>query len=147
GKGELVLLDSEMPAGASDFSLVARVRQGATGAAFGPPRATGLTSTGTGAASLAPFGANNVAAGWENEPTGASEFGTGVALGDGTPPALGQVSAPAGGPAGTPLSFSSAPTDDLGIAGVKWTFGDGATATGAATTHAFPTPGSSTWAL
>jgi PKD domain len=144
---DLVLFDVERPADASDFSLVARVRQGATGAAFGPPQSTGLTSTGTGAASLAPFGANDVAAAWENKPTGAAEFGTGLTLGDGTAPALGQVSAPASGLAGVPLSFGSAPTDDLGIAGVKWTFGDGATAAGAATTHAFPAPGVSTWAL
>jgi hypothetical protein len=147
GQGDLVLFDAEQRAGASDYSLVARVRQGGAGAAFGAPQPTGLTSVVTGAASLVPFGANDVAAGWRNEPDGATEFGVGVALGDGTPPALGQVSAPAGGPAGTPLSFGSAPTDDLGIAGVKWTFGDGATATGAATTHAFPTPGSSTWTL
>jgi hypothetical protein len=144
---DLVLFDAERPADASDFSLVARVRQGATGAAFGPPRSSGLTSTGTDAASLAPFGANDVAAAWANKPTGATEYGTGLTLGDGTPPTLGPVSAPAGGLAGVPLSFGSAPTDDLGIAGVKWTFGDGATAAGAATTHAFSTPGALTWTI
>ena len=145
GQGELVLFDAEQPAGASDYSLVARVRQGTAGAALGAPQPTGLTSTTTGAASLAPFGANDVAAGWQNEPSGATEFGAGVALGDGTPPALGQVSAPSDGLAGTPLSFGAAPTDNLGIAGVQWAFGDGATATGATTTHAFAAPGASTW--
>ena len=145
GQGELVLFDAEQPAGASDYSLVARVRQGTAGAALGAPQPTGLTSTTTGAASLASFGANDVAAGWQNEPSGATEFGAGVALGDGTPPALGQVSAPSDGLAGTPLSFGAAPTDNLGIAGVQWAFGDGATATGATTTHAFAAPGASTW--
>jgi hypothetical protein len=145
GQGELVLFDSERLEHTNDFSLVARVRPSAPGAALGPPQATGLTSTATWAASLAPFGANDVAAAWENKPTGATEFGAGVALGDGTPPQLGQVSAPAGGLAGTPLSFGSAPTDNLGIAGVQWAFGDGATATGATTTHAFSGAGASTW--
>jgi hypothetical protein len=121
------------------------VRQGTAGAALGAPQPTGLTSTTTGTPSLTPFGANDVAAGWQNEPSGATEFGAGVALGDGTPPALGPVSAPSDGLAGTPLSFGAAPTDNLGIAGVQWTFGDGATAAGATTTHAFAAPGASTW--
>jgi PKD domain len=145
-KGELVFFDPEK-SGAGDYSLVARVRQPTAGAPLGPPQPTGLTSSVTGDASLAPFGANNVAAGWSNYPTGASDFSVGVALGDGTPPAVGQVSAPAGGLPGAPLSFAAAPTDDLGIAGVQWSFGDGATAAGAATTHAFAAPGASTWSV
>ena len=129
GHGELVLFDAERLAGASDFSLVARVREPGAGGALGAPQATGLASTTTSAASLSSFGANDVAAGWSNEPTGTSTFSAGVALGDGTPPELGAASAPSGGLAGAPLSFAVAPTDNLGIAGVQWAFGDGATAT------------------
>ena len=146
-QGELIFFDAEPPADGADYALVARVRQPAAGSPLGPPQPTGLTSEVTGAPSLAAFGANNVAAGWANHPTGAGGFGVGLALGDGTPPALGPVSAPSEGTAGAALGFSAAPTDDLGIADVRWTFGDGATTDGAGATHAFAAPGSSTWSV
>jgi hypothetical protein len=146
-RGELVLLDDEkVGAPAGPFSLVARVAPTA-GAALGPAQPTGLESDATGSPSVAAFGANNVAAGWQHRPPGAQQFRAGVALGDGTPPELGGVSAPSGGPVATPLAFGVTPKDDLGLADVQWAFGDGATAMGAGVTHAFGAAGGSTWAV
>ncbi len=144
-EGELALFNEEKLPGSQRFSLVARVQS--PGGALGPPQPTGLDSDATGTAVLAPFGTNDIVAGWNPRPAGAATFQAGLALGDGTPPALGAVSAPAGGLAGAPLAFGSAPTDDLGVAGVDWTFGDGATAPGAAVTHAFAAAGASTWSV
>jgi hypothetical protein len=141
-KGELVLFDAEQLPGSSRFSLVARV-QPTPGGALGAPQPTGLDSDLTSEATLAQFGANDIAAGWYHRPQGGS-FQAGLALGDGTAPTLGALSAPSGGLAGTPLAFGATPSDNLGIAGVQWAFGDGAAAAGASTTHAFAA-GASTW--
>ena len=146
GQGELVLFDNEQPAGASDYSLVARVRQGAAGAAFGPPQPTGLTSTATGPPRWRPSAPTTWPRAGRTSRPARPNSAPGWRWATARRRRSDQVSAPADGPAGTPLSFGSAPTDDLGIAGVKWAFGDGATATGAATTHAFAAPGASTWA-
>lgn len=144
-KGELALVDLEKLPGSNRFSLVARMQ--APGAPLGAAQATGLDSDSTGGIVAAAFGANDIATGWANRLPGSLTFTAGLALGDGTPPTVGAVSAPAAGVAGTPLGFGSTPSDDLGIADVAWTFGDGASASGAGVTHAFASAGASTWSL
>jgi hypothetical protein len=144
--GEFVLFDVEQPSGSTEYALAARV-QPTPGDPLGPMQATGLTSDATGDPVLAPFGTNDVAAGWEHRPDGASTFRAGIAMGDGAAPVLGAVSAPQTGPAGSALAFTVAPTDELGIADVQWGFGDGAQVTGTDTTHAFAMPGASTWSV
>jgi hypothetical protein len=63
---------------------------------------------------------------------------------DVTPPALTGVSVPAGATAGAPVAVSAAATDRMGAPAYAWDFGDGTTASGAAPTHAFATPGAYT---
>jgi PKD repeat protein len=65
-----------------------------------------------------------------------------VSLLDAGGPALKNVSIPATASAGTPVSFSVAPVDQVDpTPGVSWSFGDAATASGETVTHTFADPG------
>ena len=60
----------------------------------------------------------------------------------GAGPQLTELSVPASGAAGQPLSFSVAPVDDWTSLGqTSWSFGDGSTATGTSVTHEYSAPG------
>ncbi|MHB1539377.1 MAG: PKD domain-containing protein [Solirubrobacteraceae bacterium] len=65
-----------------------------------------------------------------------------AALLDAAGPALNDLSIPASGTAGQPLSFSVAPADGVSaVASTSWSFGEGAVASGIEVTHAFAAPG------
>lgn len=58
-------------------------------------------------------------------------------------PTITTLDAPGGGNAGAPLAFNTGVTDPDGDqVQVRWDFGEGASATGTAVTHAFSAPGS-----
>jgi hypothetical protein len=63
---------------------------------------------------------------------------------DATPPALSGVTIPAGATAGTPVSFAVSPFDVWGPVTATWSFGDGASASGAAVQHAYASAGAFT---
>jgi hypothetical protein len=60
---------------------------------------------------------------------------------DGAPPRLSNVSFPASGLAGNPLSFGATASDVWGPIALAWDFGDGSTGDGGAPTHAYAGPG------
>lgn len=60
---------------------------------------------------------------------------------DATPPQIDDVEIPPTGVAGDPLPLSVAPSDVSSRVTTQWSFGDGATATGAAHTHVYAAPG------
>ncbi len=65
-----------------------------------------------------------------------------VSLLDAGGPTLENVSIPATATAGTPVSFSVAPVDQVDpTPGVSWSFGDASTASGETVTHTFANPG------
>ncbi|MEA2450961.1 MAG: hypothetical protein QOG63_2893 [Thermoleophilaceae bacterium] len=62
---------------------------------------------------------------------------------DGSPPEVHDVSVPAGGAAGQSLAMNASAADAFSpVAGIAWSFGDGATATGTQVSHAYSTGGS-----
>ena len=60
---------------------------------------------------------------------------------DAAGPALNDLSIPASAPPGVPVSFSVSPFDVWSEFETTWTFGDGASASGASVEHTFATPG------
>lgn len=64
-----------------------------------------------------------------------------VAVDDVTPPAFAGVSVPATADVGSAASFSATASDAWSATSVSWYFGDGATATGAAVSHAYGSAG------
>jgi hypothetical protein len=61
---------------------------------------------------------------------------------DGTPPTLDKLSLPAAGTVGTRLAFTVAPKDVWSaVSSIHWSFGDGTTAIGRATSHVYTRPG------
>lgn len=67
--------------------------------------------------------------------------GTWSAVIDTTPPTLSLTQAPASAAPGEPLAFAATATDPWSGAQLAWDHGDGTSATGATTTHAFAAPG------
>jgi hypothetical protein len=63
---------------------------------------------------------------------------------DAAPPVLSGVSIPATAAVGQPLAFSASPSDVWSALTTGWSFGDGATATGASVTHAYASAGTFT---
>jgi len=63
---------------------------------------------------------------------------------DATPPTLSGVSIPASAQIGAPAAFSASPFDVWGPLTTTWSFGDGATATGASVQHAYARAGTFT---
>ena len=61
---------------------------------------------------------------------------------DAAPPTFAAVSVPTAGRVGAGIGMAAAATDRWSPVNVRWSFGDGATASGAAVTHAFGGPGS-----
>ena len=61
---------------------------------------------------------------------------------DASPPTIADVNVPASGDVGGQLAMSASATDAFSPVTFGWAFGDGATATGAATTHAYGATGS-----
>jgi PKD domain len=63
---------------------------------------------------------------------------------DAAPPTLGGATIPASASVGAPAAFAASPFDMWGPLTTSWSFGDGATATGASVTHAYARTGSFT---
>ena len=63
---------------------------------------------------------------------------------DGTPPVISDLTAPASAIAGVAAPFHASASDALSAASVRWSFGDGETATGDNAMHAFATAGTFT---
>ena len=92
------------------------------------------------APALAADGEGNVVAAW-TAPAG-SDRQARVAAYDGAGPRLTDVVIPQTGRPGETLAFSAAATDTWsGVTGLHWSFGDGATADGAAVEHAYASAG------
>jgi PKD repeat protein len=70
--------------------------------------------------------------------------GAKVLIFDASPPVLAAPSGPATAVAGTAATFSASAGDASGPPSLSWTFGDGATATGASVSHAWSAPGTYT---
>lgn len=70
-----------------------------------------------------------------------TDSGTWTSVIDTTPPALSVTQAPAAGTTGELLTFQAAASDPWSGATLAWDHGDGTTAAGPATTHAFTAPG------
>jgi hypothetical protein len=66
------------------------------------------------------------------------------AVDDVTAPALSALAVPAGVEAGTAAPMAASATDAWSSAGIAWDFGDGATATGGAVSHAYAAAGTKT---
>lgn len=82
---------------------------------------------------------------WEYAVVGGTERQIRSAAYDAVGPVMGSLSIPAAGTAGQPLLFSVAPLDAISpVAATTWSFGDGSTATTAATTHTYASPGTYT---
>ena len=95
------------------------------------------TGAGAGDPSLGADDQGNAAAAWLSPARRVT-----VASFDNAVPVLSAVSVPATGRAGGPvLAMSATASDRLGPVTLHWTFGDGATATGNAVSHAFSTAG------
>ena len=86
---------------------------------------------------LAADGRGDVAAIWRVVDATGSSVQLGTAGRDGAPPVLTQSTIPAGGRPGAALPFAASATDIWSPVSYGWSFGDGATASGATTTHAF----------
>jgi hypothetical protein len=65
-------------------------------------------------------------------------------LDSGTPPALTEVSVPTAGVLGVAAAFSAHASDAMGMRGVHWSFGDGASADGESASHAYAAAGTFT---
>ncbi|HEX7291923.1 MAG TPA: PKD domain-containing protein [Conexibacter sp.] len=120
----------------ADAALVAATR--APGGAFGDPVPV---SAGTGGASgpavgLATTGDGTVA--WTQGTGPARLHARGF---DATAPMLGGVTIPASAAAGVPATFAASPFDVWGPLTTTWSFGDGATATGATVQHTYARAG------
>lgn len=100
-------------------------------------------SLGSGTAPAVGGGAGYVSALW---PDGSN---VDLRVFDAVPPSTPVISGPSAGNVGDVLTFSATSSDDWGLAGINWTFGDGtaplsATGSGAPVTHAFGGPGTYT---
>jgi hypothetical protein len=90
----------------------------------------GIDASGDGLFGFATHAANNIG---------------GEALLDAAGPALNGLSIPASATAGTPVTFSVAPAEQIStVAGTSWSFGDASTVSGTSVSHTFSTPGTYT---
>jgi hypothetical protein len=96
-------------------------------------------------ASVAVDDEGNAAAIWtrfrQNAAMTINDFELDAAGFDVAPPAFAAVSIPGSGAPGAPLGMAAAATDRWSPIGVAWSFGDGATGTGSAVSHAFGSAG------
>jgi hypothetical protein len=90
---------------------------------------------------LAVTPAGDVGATWLEE-VNASEARVYSLIYDASPPSFGDVTVPATGVVGQALAMSATATDAFSPVTFGWAFGDGATASGAATSHAYGATGS-----
>ena len=60
---------------------------------------------------------------------------------DAAPPSLASVAVPATGTPGNGVGMAAAATDRLSVPLIRWSFGDGTSATGPAVTHTYAQPG------
>ena len=89
---------------------------------------------------LAATPAGDVAAGWlEDDSAGNARVRS--LIYDASPPSIGDVTVPANGVVGQELAMSATATDAFSPVTLGWALGDAATATGAATTHAYGAAG------
>lgn len=119
------------------LSLFAAQRAPGTNA-FGPPGAPLVSGRDVGSPLLAMDDAGDGLVAWTQGPGPVAIHVRGY---DATPPALSGVSIPANATAGTRAAFSASPSDLWGPVAVRWAFGDGASATGAAAQHAYARAG------
>ena len=135
GRGLLSWLQSD----AGNTSIEVAVREPGTDAFGAPsPLASGRD---VGPALLAMDDAGDGVAAWTQ---GSSPAVLHVRGFDATAPTLSGVSIPASVPIGTPATFSASPFDVWGPLTTAWSFGDGATATGATVQHAYARAGTFT---
>ncbi|HEY2259122.1 MAG TPA: PKD domain-containing protein [Solirubrobacteraceae bacterium] len=86
--------------------------------------------------------AGNAVAAWRYK--GAAGLRAQIAAFDVTAPKLSTVSVPPQAVAGTAVKLSATASDNWGPLALKWTFGDGASASGAAVSHTYVGPGTRT---
>ena len=113
------------------------------GGAFGPlaPIANGLEPPSVFALGADPDG--DVVATWQRPDDTPMHYHRIEALiYDASPPATGDLMAPAGGTVGETLVFSTVATDAFSPLSFEWTLGDGASGTGAGVSHAYGAAGS-----
>ncbi len=107
------------------------------GGAFGDP--VPIQSDDTASAALAMADGGDGLAAWTVGAT--APYAVHVRGFDATAPTLAGVTIPAGAVAGAPVSFAASPFDVWGPLTTSWSFGDGATAGGAAVQHAYARAG------
>lgn len=104
-------------------------------------RALSATGESAGNADVAIDPQGNAVAVWEREE--GNDVVTQAAGYDATGPMLDQLSIPATGVTGQPVSFSVSPLDTWSMIGpTGWSFGDASTASGTSVSHVYKTPGS-----
>lgn len=114
------------------------------GGSFGGPHPIGEAPSGgqlNGRLDVDRFG--DVVAAWSVRPPEVDAAATAFlgGLDRGAPPTLGPLNAPATTLAGESAAFSITAADTSGVSGIRWSFGDGAGATGGSVTHTFAAPG------
>jgi chitodextrinase len=85
----------------------------------------------------------NGAAAWlkETNPGGVFQYSIEAGFYDAAAPSLDAVSVPASGAPGSPIGMAATASDRLSTPTIAWSFGDGATASGPAVSHAYGAPG------
>lgn len=110
------------------------------GGGFGTPLPVAGAGAGFGGFAVTP--GDDLLASWKVDGTPDEVFAGG--LDSGTPPTLSDVSVPTAGVLGAAAAFSAHASDTMGIRGVHWSFGDGASADGESASHAYASAGTYT---